>query len=82
MTKDRSDSSDDPVLAAPNGTPQPGDVVLAPQRDGGCLLALHPGDWQIAFTTHDDAVRHATRYATSNSTRIWVQTLNNEYERI
>lgn len=82
MTNARFEAPIDGVLSMTDAAPQPGDVVLAPQADGGCLLAQHPGGWQIAFASHDDAARHAARYATSIGRRIWMRTVDNGYARV
>lgn len=66
------------VLAVSDSVQQPlpdhGDVVLAPQVDGGCLLGQHPGEWQIAFGSHSEAVRVAVGYAHRIGARVWLQT--------
>ena len=82
MTNTTFEAPVDGVLTTTDALPQPGDILLAPQTDGGCLLAQYPSGWQIAFATHDDAVRHATQFAATNGTRIWMQMPDNGYERV
>jgi hypothetical protein len=65
-----------------SSAPRHGDVLLAPQADGGCLIARHPGDWQMSFSSPTDAVGFAVRFASRNGARVWVQSVNNQYEPI
>jgi hypothetical protein len=60
-------------LETPELSPSLGDIVLGPQPDGACLLARHPGGWQLWFGSHAEAVRLAVRFAAAHRSRVWVR---------
>ena len=70
------------LVPADDSAPRDGDLLLAPQADGCCFIARHPGDWQMSFRSADDAVSFAMRYASTIGGRVWVQRMHNEYEPI
>ena len=73
---------DAPLDPAAGSAPRHGDLLLAPQADGCCFIARHPGNWQMSFSTPADAVGFAVRYASRSGARVWVQRVNNQYEAV
>ena len=70
------------LVPADDSAPRDGDLLLAPQADGCCFIARHPGNWQMSFSTPADAVGFAVRYASRSGARVWVQRVNNQYEAV